>query len=160
MQMVSRAIRAVSEFKPTLPYLLFHPRFIMKNENKRWQYQKDERYLINGIFRKDCYAIDIDCRKFLLTDVINRGSVWALWNIPGIRAYPYNRVKVEYVFGPPEQLTFDQARAEYVEYACAHCWWSSSHENEMQFRARNAKYANMYDLMEFVSLAGNLPKLK
>jgi len=140
---------------PKRPYLLFHPRFIAKQEDERWQYQVDERWLASGVFRGGCFAIDVDCREFPLLDVVNRGPVWAIWNVPGLRSF--KTVNVDYIFSSPEQMTFDQARDVFVERVCENRWWTASHETEKQFRARNASYTNMRELIEPVSLKGDLP---
>lgn len=144
--------------EPLRPYLLFHPQFIAKHENDPSCYELEEMLLDTDVFKRPSFAIDIDCQKFLLKDVIKRRTVYAWWNLPIIRRNKI--IYVDYIFGPPEQLTFEQAREEFVEFVCAHRWWSNSHETENQFRVRNARYISMADLMEPVSLKGNLPRVK
>jgi len=117
-----------------------------------------ELLLETDVFKKRSFAIDIDCRKFWLNNVVKRRTVYAWWNIPFMGRNKH--IYVDYIFGSPEQLNFEQAREEFVEFVCAHRWWSNSHETEKQFRARNAKYVSMAELIEPVSLKGNLPRIK
>lgn len=144
--------------QPTKPYLLFHPRFILKVENDRLSHEVPEPLLETDAFKKPSFAIDIDCRKYELVDVVKRRAVYAWWNLPLIRRNKI--VYVDYNFGAPEQLTFEKALEEFIEYVCAHRWWTNSHESEKQFRARNAKYSNMAEVIGPVSLKGNFPQVK
>lgn len=147
-----------SSYQPAKPYLLFHPRFIVKRGNESWQYEVEEPLLETDVFKEPSFAIDIDCRKFRLKDVVKRRPVYTWWNLPLIRREKV--VYVDYIFHPPEQLTFEQARDEFVEYVCSHGWWSDSYENERQFRARNAKYTSMAQVIEPVSLKGSWPRVR
>lgn len=145
------------EHQPLKPYLLFHPRFILKVEDEEFSQQFPEPLLDTDVFNNPSFAIDIHCRRFDLVNVAKRRAVYAWWNLPGIRRNKI--VYVDYEFGIPEQLTFDQARAVFVEYVCAHRWCSNSHESPEQFRARNEKYSSMAELIEPVSLKGKLPRV-
>ncbi|MBA4778192.1 MAG: hypothetical protein MK060_01110 [Blastomonas sp.] len=146
-----------SAHKPSKPYLFFHPQFVRKHTDDSMDYEFPELLLKTDVFHKPSFAIDIDCRRFVLKDVVKRRAVYAWWNLPLIRRCKI--VYVDYCFGSPEQLTFEQARDEFVDYVCAHRWWSSSHESEEQFRNRNARYSGMAELMGPVSLKGKLPKV-
>ena len=150
----------VEEYKPTRPYLLFHSRFIKKIGNERWQQQMWQGVYALGWFREPCFAIDSQCRRYPLLDVRSHGLAWTIMNISRGRGNYGRLLRVEYVFGLPEQLTFDQAREEFVESVCRNRWWTASNENQKQFRERNTKYLNMVDLIEPVSLNGNWPKVK
>lgn len=146
------------EHQPLKPYLLFHPRFILKVGDDQFSQQLEEPLLDTDVFKKPSFAIDIHCRKFDLLNVVKRRAVYAWWNLPVIRRNKI--IYVDYVFGPPEQLTFEQARAVFVEYVCAYRWCNNSHESPKQFRARNEKYSSMVELIEPVSLKGNLPRVR
>jgi hypothetical protein len=144
------------ELQPLKPYLLFHPSFILKVGKDQLSQQLEELLLDTDVFKKESFAIDIHCRKFILLNVVKRRAVYAWWNLPVIRRNKI--IYVDYTFGPPEQLTFEQAREEFVDYVCAHRWCNNSHESPKQFRARNEKYSSMAELIEPVSLKGNLPR--
>lgn len=105
---------------------------------------------LKGRFKENALAIDVDCRKFAVKDVINLGRPWN----PLLWSWRHKMIRVRYVFGEPDQLTFDEARSEYVELVCRKRWWSASYENEQKFRKRNAGYTNMRELLEPVSFAG------
>ncbi len=143
--------------QPTRPYLLFHPRFIAEKGHEKIHYEIEEALLSTDVFKEPSFAIDVDCRKFRLKDVAKRRDIYAVWNWPGFRRNKL--IYVDYIFDPPEQLTFEQARDEFVEYVCKKRWWSDSYENEEQFRARNAKYTSMAEVIEPVSLKGSWPRV-
>lgn len=151
--------REKSTDDPALPYMLFHPKFLWKTEGQRWESMQTSKELKKRWWKiGQSFAIDVDCRKFSLLDVVDLGPAWTLGNLLYWGGWEkYRQFKTRYVFSFEAQLTFEQARDEFVEYVCQHRWWSASYENEAQFRARNAAYTNMTDLMEPVSLKGKGP---
>jgi hypothetical protein len=160
-QQKSWVIRIEAEVneQPNLPYILFHPKFLWKFSGEHFENEMSERSLETGWWRAgDCFTVDIECRKFPLLDVKNLGAAWTLSNLFnwGSRK-KYRLFKVQYVFGEATQLTFERARDDFVEYVCQRRWWSASYETEAQFRARNATYTNMRDLMKPVGLKGKRP---
>lgn len=157
MQIGGRRFVLHAEHQPSKPYLLFHPNFILKVENDSIAYQMPKILLETDVLKRPSFAIDIKCRKFWLKDVLKRRTVYAWWNIPFVGRNKH--IYVDYVFDLPQQLDFEQARAEFVEYVCGHRWCNNSHESPKQFRARNEKYSSMAELIEPVSLKGNLPRV-
>ncbi|WP_379554159.1 hypothetical protein [Qipengyuania sp. DGS5-3] len=142
--------------EPAHPYLLFHPKFVWKTEGKRWEYQMDRKTFKKGWWKgSESFVIDVQCRRFDLLDVESDGVAWTVWNL--FRSNEMRLISLRYICSDPQQLTFEQARETYVEYICEHRWWSATHENEEQFRARNAEYTKWADVVEFVSLAGRHP---
>ena len=109
-----------------------------------------ERGFLNGRFKEGAVAIDVECRKFPVVDVINLGRPWN----PLIWSWRHKMIRARYFFGPAVQLTFDEARKEIVDLVCRRGWWSASYENEQQFKARNAEYTNMPDLLKTISFKG------
>ncbi|MBK8631701.1 MAG: hypothetical protein IPN84_16375 [Sphingomonadales bacterium] len=144
--------------EPSHPFLLFHPKFVCKFGTEWWEGELYQNVYELGWYRENCWAIDVGCRRFQLLDVVNLGRSWSIFNFPWFGKNPV--IKVKYVFGPPEQLSFDQARDIFVEYCCDRRWWSASYETEKQFRERNEKYGNMGELINPVSLKGHWPTVK
>jgi hypothetical protein len=148
----------VNNFQPSVPYLLFHPKFIVKQGGRSWDNWMYEGVYALGWFRAACFAIDVQCRQFPLLNVVSHGRAWTVWNLPLLRSDW--KLRIEYVFGEPIQLTFDEARERFVEYVCAHHWWSATYETEVQFRARNAGYTSMLELTGSTGLCGKWPVAK
>jgi hypothetical protein len=144
--------------EPKRPFLLFHPKFVCKYGNKAWEYELYRDVYELGWFRENCWAIDVDCRRYDLLDVVILRRSWSIFNFPWFVNNPV--IKVKYVFGPPEQLIFDQARDIFIEYCCDRRWWGASYETEAQFRKRNAQYTNMREFMEPIGLKGRWPVAK
>ena len=66
------------EHQPSKPYLLFHPNFIFKVGNDNIAYRMPELLLKTDAFKRPAFAIDVECRKFWLKDVVKRRTVYAL----------------------------------------------------------------------------------
>lgn len=148
--------------QPSRPYLLFHPRFICTYGNERWEYQMYEHVYACEWYKQPCFAIDRNCQSYSLLDVVNKGVAWTIWNlpIPGFRGNGGRRFNVEYVFGPPTQMTFDQVRNLYVEQVVAMRKSGQNGETQAQFRARNAAYSDIDTLINSVGLMGTWPTPK
>lgn len=148
--------------QPSRPYLLFHPKFIRTYGNKKWEYQMHQRIYQLGWFNEDCFAIDNKCRKFPLLDVVNHGLAWTIWNlpIPGFQGRGGKVLDVEYVFGEPTQMTFEEMRDFYVERVCAMRRSGQNGETQAQFRARNAAYTDVDELIKSVGLMGKWPAVR
>jgi hypothetical protein len=140
--------------EPTLPFLRvnkYHVAgFNLEDATSRSSYRsmikKMRRPFFEvGRFKEDSYIIDIDCKKFPILDVVSLGPSRNLWDV----IFGQDYVKVQYIFGPPVQLTFDQVREEVVELICSKRWFSKTQdrESEKQFRERMALCENMNDLI-------------
>lgn len=149
-------------FLPSRPYLLFHPKFVCTQGDKAWQYQMYKNVYDRGWWRMECFAIDANCQRFPLLDVIDRGTAWTVWNlpIPGFRGSGGKILNVEYVFGAPIQTTFDAMRDLFVEQVVAMRKTGQNGETEAQFRARNAAYTDVTEFINSVGLMGTWPKPK
>lgn len=147
--------------EPAMPYLLFHPRFICKFGNRKrnygaWDFRQIRTSYEKEWWKEGCFAIDKRMRRFELVEVISEGPAWTWVNIMQPRHKVFLAIK--HVFEKSyKQLTFDEARAIYVEAVCRKKWWSASGETEAEFRARSARYHSWKDLIEPVFLAGKLP---
>lgn len=140
-------------FDPNHPYIFFHPQFLWKFEGRWWEYKMTrEDFDKRWWHSQDCFAIDVDCRKFPLLMIFSCGTSWT-W--PNLFMHGRRRLlEIRHIFGEPTELTFEQARDQFVEFVCQRRWWSASYETEKQFRARNAAYTSMRELMEPVGLKG------
>lgn len=149
----------VQSNQPSRPYLLFHPKFIRTYGNEPWQYQMSRDVYDLGWFKQGCFAIDSSCRRFPLLDVIDLGAAWTLSNlpIPGFRGPQGKILNVEYVFGEPTQMTFDEMRDLLVERVVAMRKTGQNGETEAQFRARNAAYTDVTEFINSVGLMGTWP---
>jgi hypothetical protein len=96
-------------------------------------------------FKEDACIIDVNCWKFPIRDVVSLGPSRDFWDI----FWRKNRVKVQYLYDKPIQMTFEQARDEVVELICSKRWFSKTQdrESEKQFRERMTMCENMYDLI-------------
>lgn len=149
-----------SEMGPDLPYLLFHPQFIILHEGNWYERQMYQGVYKRRWFEAGCFAIDLRCRRYPLLDVTNQGIAWTIWNIfPAKEGYG-RTLKVKYVFGEPEQMDFETVRELYIETVCAHRWYGANGENQSQFRARSARYRDTSELFQMVGLQGHWPKPK
>jgi len=99
----------------------------------------------DGRFKEDASIIDVNCMKFPIDDVINLGSGGVLWE----RLFEKPRVKVQYFYGSPIQLSFKEARNEIIELICTHGWFSKTQdgETERQFRERMMRCNDMEELL-------------
>jgi hypothetical protein len=152
----------VQSYQPLRPYLLFHPKFIRTYGNKTWQYQMYRNVYDLGWWRQGCFAIDVNCQRFPLRDVIDHGLAWTVWNlpIPGFQGSGGKILNVEYVFGEPAQMTFDEMRDLFVEQVAAMRKTGQNGETQAQFRARNAAYTDVTEFINSVGLMGNWPAPK
>lgn len=109
-----------------------------------------------GRFKYNANIIDINCRKFPILDVVNLGPSRNFWDIVTRQDY----IKVKYIFGPPIQLTFDEAREVIVELICSKRWFGNTQDRETQksFRVRMALCENMHELI--VGYRATDPKLR
>ena len=93
--------------------------------------------------------IDVQCRRFEVLDVIKwEGFIWnpEYWFSGNIR--------VKYIYGPPQQFSFDEARHEIMELIYRRKFRPTA-ENEAQLRARNANCIDISQVMDGISFAGN-----
>lgn len=147
--------------KPSVPYLLFHPKFISKvghgrQKAERWEFQATRTSLAKRWWAAGCFAIDDEMRRFELIDVHIKGVAWTWINIfqPSEKTF----LAFEHIFDDEfQQLTFDEARGVYLDAMTPKRWWTSSGENEQEFRARVASYTNWSEVIEPLSLAGRYP---
>ena len=147
---------------PATPYLLFHPKFVRTFGNKRWEYQMYRNVYNLGWWKQECFAFDKNCQRFSLLDVIDHGVAWTVWNLPfpGFRGRGGRRLNVEYVFGAPTQMTFDEMRNLYVEHVVAMGKSGQNGETQAQFRERNAAYVDVVEFIDSVGLVGTWPSPK
>jgi hypothetical protein len=145
---------AVVAIEPTLPFLRLNKYHVAafkfddsveRSLFKRTFPKMRRPEFESGRFKEDAYFIDITCTKFPILDVVCLGPSRNLWDV----IFGQDYVKVQYIFGAPVQLTFDQAREEVVELICSKRWFSKTQdrESEKQFRERMALCENMNDLI-------------
>lgn len=148
--------------QPSRPYLLFHPKFVCTFGNERWQHQMYKNVYDRGWWRQGCFAIDTNCQRYPLLDVIDHGAAWTVWNlsIPGFRGSGGKILNVEYVFGAPTQTTFDEMRNLFVEQVVAMRKSGQNGETQAQFRARCAAYTDVTEFINSVGLMGTWPTPK
>jgi hypothetical protein len=102
-----------------------------------------ERAFQRGQFKEDAVAIDVDCKKYPLIDVISLGRS----RNPLTFSARDRLVRVEYIFGEPTQLTFDEARHEIVELICSRKWYGQTGGTEKNFRAQRAQAKDMKEFL-------------
>jgi len=146
--------------QPTRPYLLFHPKFICTYGSKKWEYQMFQGVFALSWWKNDCFAIDSECRKFPLLDVVNHGLAWTIWNLEPGRSGNGRRLNVEYKFGQPAQMTFDEIRDLYIERIFTMRKSGQNGETPDQFRARNEGYTDIVEFINSVGLMGGWPVAK
>jgi hypothetical protein len=142
--------------EPTLPFLRvnrYHvARFSLESRYERIAYELGFPQMLKddfdkGIFKEDTCIFDVNCWKFPVLDVVSLGQSRSIINF--LRNPCVKWVKIQYIYGPPSKLTFDEAREEVVELICRKIWFSKTQDRESQksFRARMAKCENMRDLI-------------
>lgn len=147
--------------EPSRPYLLFHPKFILKYGNSwrkygHWDFRQTRKSFDKKWWKAGCFAIDADMRRFELVDVETKGPAFIIGNIFVSKENVF--LSTKHIFDEDFlQLDFKQAREIYVEAICKGRWWNASGENEQQFRKRNAAYVTWAEVIESVSLAGRGP---
>ena len=99
-----------------------------------------------GRFKENAVIIDANCWKFPIHNVVNLGKSHDFWDV----VFFEKRIRIEYLYGPPIKLSFDEARSEIVELICSKRWFSKTQdrESEEQFRERMALCQNMSELIE------------
>ena len=98
---------------------------------------------LKGKFKEDAVVIDVNCRKFPVLDVVKLGRSWNLFDL----IEPDGRIRVEYIYGMPIQMTFNEARHEIVELICGKRWHGQTGGNEKSFREQRAACRDMKDFM-------------
>jgi hypothetical protein len=140
--------------EPSWPFLRLNwhhiARFSLQNSDEKAVYRSlflkmQEKDLEDGRFKEGASIIDINCRRFPVHDVVNLGPSRDFWDF----VWGKKKVKVQYVYDTPIQLTFNEAREEIVELICERRWFSKTQdrESQKQFRERMALCENMHDLI-------------
>jgi hypothetical protein len=139
-----------SEVEPRYPFMIMNRHYIAAPDRDHVIDYMPLHVFENGRFKEKAVVIDILCRRFAVRDVINVGRVWNPLNW----SWKFKKIKVKYVYGPPKQLTFEQARSEYIELVCKRGWFSQDYENEAQFRQRVGQIETMENLLDSISYLG------
>lgn len=133
---------------PNIPFVLMNRHHILLFDrgsfllDGSWK-KMGERAFQRGHFKEDAFAIDVDCKKYKLLDVINLGRTWNFWGF--LAKDPLIRVK--YVYGDPVQLSFEEARHEIVELICSRKWYSQTGGSEKHFRETRAQAKGMKEFL-------------
>lgn len=136
---------------PKFPFMLMNRHYIHNPMSLGMIYVISEKEFNDRRLNENTVAIDVQCRKF---DVLNIVRVGRNLN-PFHFSYKHRMIRVKYIYGDAKQLSFYEARQEYLELACSRRWYRETHESEAQFRARNAEYASMSELLKSVGYLGN-----
>ena len=145
---------AAAPTSPTLPFLRMNRyhviRFSLEDRYERKAYDLGFPKMLVGDFedarfKEDACIIDINCWKFPILDVLSSGPTRDFWDI----FWRVKNVNVQYLYGKPIKLTFEQAREEIVELICERRWFSKNQdrESQKQFRERMTLCDNMHDLI-------------
>jgi hypothetical protein len=133
---------------PKMPFVLMNRHHIILfgqstlTFDGTWKVMGEQAFL-RGKFKEDAVAIDVDCKKYPLLDVVNLGKSWNPLDLFAVD----RAIKVRYVFGEPVQLTFDEARHEIVELICSRKWYGQTGGTEKHFRQTRAQARDMREFL-------------
>jgi hypothetical protein len=137
--------------EPKFPFILMNRYYIHNPMRLGMLYVISEKEFRDKRLIENTVVIDVQCRRFDVLDIVRIGRNFN----PLHYSCKHRMIRVKYVYSEPVQLSFDEARQEYMELVCSRRWYRETHESEAQFRARNAEYADMGELLKSIGYLGN-----
>lgn len=146
--------RSAPSDRPAMPHLMMNEYYMLqidgtclgRNTLIRTSAMADGRIAHKPI------AIDINCRKFAILGIDVLGYTRSLRLILTFRRKKF--VRIAYRYGPPEQLTFEQARDEICALVVRRGWYTQGWQNERQFVEKFMAFKSMKEVIGFVSFYG------
>lgn len=135
--------------EPEWPLLMFNDKYVRKPWSRKRFHIVSEEDLKKGKFKDNLIIIDVNCLKFPVLDVVDLGR--KLWSLDFFAPARLHRIK--YIYGPPQQLSFDDARKEVCGLIVRKRW--HVHERRDQFLERCDGYRTMKDLIDSISFYGS-----
>jgi hypothetical protein len=149
----------MSNCHPKLPLLLLHPKVLWRRSKKTYYYWINQRWYYEGTLKKDTYVLDLECRKWQILDVVLLRKSYDITTLLFKSQQKYRHFKVRYVYGPPVQLTFEEAKSEIVERVCVKRWYRQISMKEHHLRERIAQCKNAEELFDEAQFFGHVPPI-
>jgi hypothetical protein len=155
-------------FQPEYPFAIMNHHHVLVPYSKRSHNWVGMKAFERRKFMEKAFVIDVNCRKYPVIDVMRVKRSWnplkwltflnpmdwsPLMNPftwPSYLFCPDSfdwEIRVKYVYGPPIQLTFNEARAEIVELICSRKWYGQTGGNERHFRETRSQCKDMRDFL-------------